>query len=267
MSIRIPAVAGTFYPADPKEILSMLRRWNPTLEDQRARAIVVPHAGYIYSGETAAKVYAKVRVPERVLLLGPNHTGLGARVAVYPEGRWRVPLGEMAVDEELTRALLEGLPEATPDTLAHREEHALEVQVNFLLWRNPHARGAFVVLKVLSWAQIQEMARHMVQLLQPFPDLLLVVSTDLSHYYPESVAQKLDAILIDALRRVDPEALWRATMEEGINMCGFIPATLLLAYLREQGYEGKGELVEYTTSARTSGDCGSVVGYAGVIYP
>lgn len=232
---------------------------------------MAPHAGYVYSGGVAGKVFAAIEVPRRVVLLGPNHTGRGPRISVMDSGTWRIPGADVPVDEELAAAILAAFPLATRDREAHRYEHALEVELPFLIARQPELRIVPVVLGVLSAGDavafgkaLHRAVREVSQASGDAGDVLVVASSDMSHYLPDDTARRVDRTALAPLLAFDPEGLYRTVIEHDISMCGFIPATAMLAYAREAG-AARPELVAYATSGEAFGDHSRVVGYAGVV--
>jgi AmmeMemoRadiSam system protein B len=261
--VREPAVAGSFYTADADALAAQVDRFLAA-GGERAPAIglVAPHAGYVYSGAIAGAVYARVDVPARVVVLGPNHTGRGARAALWPSGAWRTPLGEVAIDPALTAALAAS-PLVEPDVAAHRLEHALEVEVPFLQRARPGAAIAALCLAHLSFdacaalgATVAEAARA--------AGALVVASSDMSHYLPAALARRKDHRALERILALDPEGLYEVVHAEDISMCGIIPATVMLVAARALGAT-RAELVRYGHSAEVSGDDDQVVGYAGVL--
>lgn len=272
-SVRAPAVAGRFYPASAAELTEQVTGFLHAARGhapRRACAVMAPHAGYVYSGGVAGKVFAAVDVPRRVVLLGPNHTGRGARVSVMASGAWQLPGARVPVDEELANALLAASPVARADQAAHEFEHSLEVEVPFLVARQPALRIVPVVLGVLSASEAiafgQALHRAVTHVLGAHPgeEVLVVASSDMSHYLPDDDARRVDRTALAPLLAFDPEGLYRTVVEHDISMCGFIPATAMLAYAREAG-AARPELVAYATSAEAFGDKSRVVGYAGVV--
>lgn len=273
--LRAPAVAGRFYPSSADELgaqvaghLAAARGHAP----RRACAVMAPHAGYVYSGRVAGQVFGAIEVPRRVILLGPNHTGRGPRISVMTGGAWQIPGARAPVDEELAAALLAASPLAEADHAAHEDEHALEVEVPFLVARQPALRIVPVVLGVLSAAEAvafgEALHRAVTQVRaasrDPDEHVLVVASSDMSHYLPDETARRVDQTALAPLLSFDPEGLYRTVVEHRISMCGFIPATAMLAYARRAG-AARPELVAYATSAEAFGDKSRVVGYAGVV--
>jgi AmmeMemoRadiSam system protein B len=267
---REPAVAGRFYPGESdvlaSEVAALLGErpgGRATAEPPRsAIGLLAPHAGYMYSGRVAGATYARVDVPERVVVLCPNHTGLGAAVALWPEGAWKTPLGCVAVDVELTGALA-ACEMVKPDREAHRHEHALEVQLPFLQLRRPEVAIAALCLAHLSFPDCQKLGRAVARAASRRPTLI-VASSDMSHYIPVRQARDKDHRALDRLLHLDPKGLYEVVRREGITMCGFIPATVMLVAALELGAR-EAELVRYGSSADAGGDEHRVVGYAGAI--
>lgn len=268
MIIRRPAVAGQFYAGDPAALKDDLQRLTGGLRppaDPRAIALMVPHAGYVYSGRVAAATYTAARLASRVVILCPNHTGRGEAIALYDEGAWETPLGRALVDTPLARAVLDRCPGARVDAAAHRMEHALEVQIPFL----QH------LLSSLSFVPICVGTLHLPTLLAlgravagavtaEAPEALVIISSDMSHYVPAAVAETKDRRAIDRILALDPEGLHRTVTQQDISMCGIAPATAGLQAARLLGAQSA-RMVAYANSGDTSGDFRSVVGYAGVV--
>jgi AmmeMemoRadiSam system protein B len=264
--VRQPAVAGQFYASDKEELRNTVKRYLVFPERKRpARGVMVPHAGYMYSGKTAGVVYGSVEFPPLVLMLGPNHTGLGAPVSVYAEGAWRTPLGEVGVDEALAAALLAACPEAEADTLAHQREHSLEVQVPFLQVLLPSLRMLPVVVGTPDFGDLKALGRAVAEVVRQSEEpVMILISSDMTHFESAESARAKDRYALDALESLDAEALHRVVQERRITMCGVAPATAALVALRELGAR-KGELLDYTNSGDVSGDYRSVVAYAGMV--
>ncbi|MBI4609997.1 MAG: AmmeMemoRadiSam system protein B [Candidatus Rokubacteria bacterium] len=264
--LRRPAVAGLFYPDRADRIEADLNRLVEDVEPKvDAKAIVVPHAGWMYSGRVAGQVYGRVKLPRLAVLLGPNHTGLGPWGSVMTQGRWALPGSEVPVARELGQAILAASRLLEEDELAHSREHALEVQLPFL--RRARSDIAFVPLTLMrtELAFCAEVGRAVAAVVKTWPEpVILLSSTDLNHYESQAVSNRKDRLAIDAILGLDPERLQRTVREHAISMCGIAPTTALLAALRELG-GGSAALVSYQTSGDVSGDYDKVVGYCGVI--
>lgn len=267
-AVRKPAVAGMFYPDRPEQMEADLSR---LIEDVRPkvspRAIVVPHAGWMYSGSVAGAVYGRIALPRVALLLGPNHTGLGPRGSVMTRGAWAVPGGEIPIARDLGQALLLACPALREDELAHQREHALEVQLPFLRRLRPDLSFVPLTLGATDLAFCRQVGDAISATVAAWPEpVLLLSSTDLNHYEPQAVSKRKDRLAIDEILGLNPEGLHRTVAERGISMCGIAPTTALLYALRELGAR-EASLVKYLTSGDVNGEMARVVGYCGVIIP
>lgn len=267
--IRSPAVAGRFYPADPAQLratvaehLDQGRTGEPAAT---VCGVMAPHAGYVYSGGIAGKVFANIEVPARVVVLCPNHTGLGARISLIDEGVYRMPGTDVPIDSELAAAVLHEVPAAESERSAHLREHAIEVELPFLQQRRPDVEIVPIVLSGLSEADAIDLGEALFRAASRVDgDVLVVASSDMSHYLPDEEARRVDHIALEPLLDFDPGGLYRTVRDNDISMCGFIPATAMLAYARSANAQ-RPELVGYATSGDAFGDRERVVGYAGVI--
>jgi AmmeMemoRadiSam system protein B len=266
-ALRLPAVAGAFYPDDAASVVADARRLtspSPAVEPAAVIAAVCPHAGWMYSGALAGRLAASVVVPPRVLVLAPNHTGRGARGAVWPGGAWTLPGGEVPVDAAFCRALCEASTLLEPDVDAHLDEHAIEVLVPLLAARQPALHLAPVVLGGLSFGECETLAGAVARAVEAAPGpTLIVASSDMSHYLPDSTTRVLDARALEPLEALDGHGLYRTVREHGITMCGVIPTTVAILAARALGAT-RSTHVGYATSADAGGDKHRVVGYAAV---
>lgn len=263
---RRPAVAGQFYPGSPEQLRAFLYDAVRTLPDLKpVVGVVSPHAGYVYSGKVAGAVYGQIEVPDVAVLLGPNHTGLGTRASLMARGAWATPLGHVSIDEDLADTLRQSCPILEEDSLAHAHEHSLEVQLPFLQYRNPRIRIVPITFMLESLAEVQEAAAGIADALSGWPGrVLLVASSDMTHYEPQERAKEKDDKAIAHVLRLDGEGLLDTTKRHKISMCGVIPTSVMLLASKRLGAT-RGELVAYATSGEVSGDHQSVVGYAGMI--
>jgi AmmeMemoRadiSam system protein B len=226
---------------------------------------MVPHAGYVYSGAIAGETFARVQIPSRIVIIGPNHHGVGHPAAVFPAGSWLTPLGEAAVDGELADLLLAECPGLSADPSAHRFEHSLEVQVPFIQILNPQAAIVPICLGHLCLEDLLAIGKALGKVLTRFgQNVLLVASTDMTHYEPGDIARGKDRLALDRVLAIDPEGLYRTVCERRISMCGFMPTVMMLAAATELGAT-TARLVRYGNSGDVTGDQTEVVGYAGVI--
>jgi hypothetical protein len=264
MTLRPPAVAGLFYPGNPVELREMIEKFTSAPGEKRAaKAVMVPHAGYIYSGKTAGAVYSWTLLPRRFLILGPNHTGLGPALSLSPSGAWETPLGEAPVDVNLNEVLLAACPAVRPDAEGHRREHAIEVQLPFLQTLTGDFRFAALTVAEYELRALESLGGAIASVIESNRDVLLVVSSDMTHYEDAESARCKDSYAIEAMEALDAAALFRAVNEKDISMCGFAPAVAAMAALKKMG-ASSGELLDYTNSGDASGDYERVVAYAGM---
>jgi AmmeMemoRadiSam system protein B len=262
--IRQPAVAGQFYPGGAAALTRDLDTYvGDAAEARPAIGIVSPHAGYVYSGAVAGCVFGAVTVPRRVLILAPNHTGLGGTFSLWPEGSWATPLGEVAVDADLTAAL-GACSLVSTETFAHLREHSAEVQVPFVRHRNPEASIAAVVIASRSPSELREFGAAVAEAVRRAGEVLIVASSDMTHYEPHEEAIRKDKQAIDRICALDPEGLLRTVAEHQISMCGAAPTAAMLFAANALGAR-EASLARYRTSGDASGDYTQVVGYAGVV--
>nr|WP_320011952.1 AmmeMemoRadiSam system protein B [uncultured Desulfobulbus sp.] len=264
---RMPAVADRFYPGDPNPLRRNIAKLTPLIavsEKQTALAVVMPHAGYIYSGATAGATIARVEVPETVLIMGPNHHGRGAALALGTED-WQMPMGIVPIDQQLAEAILHSSPRIQADEAAHIYEHSLEVQVPFLQALQPALKIVPIVISALSFEACQQVARELALaigcLRRP---VLILASTDMSHYESRENASRKDHLALERILAMDAQGLYSTVVGQHISMCGIMPTTIALLAAQELGAT-KAELVRYTDSGEASGDTSQVVGYAGLV--
>ena len=269
--VRPPAVAGMFYPGQRRDLdrlLDDLCAGDAPGPRRTCRAILVPHAGLKYSGRIAAQVWQQVAIPDRVIIFAPKHTRAGAPWAVAPHHAWAIPDHHVPGDPELARRLAESIPQLELDAAAHRDEHAIEVQLPLLARLAPHARMVGVVISYADWNHCQYFAQSLARFLQEDPDPpLLVISSDMNHFAAEQENRRLDEIALRAIGQHDPAHLLQTVQDNDISMCGVIPATIVLETLRLWGGLNEHHLVAYSTSADAGGDTDRVVGYAGLLFP
>ncbi len=266
MSVRRPAVAGSFYPADKAELREMIGEFaEPGRKREKALGVISPHAGYIYSGKGAAIVFSRVEIPKDVIVLGPNHRGIGADIALWPEGSWSTPLGEVEVNAELGEMIGAETSLVELDEGAHQSEHSLEVQIPFLQYFRKDFRLTALCLLRMSYAQCEELGKAISRAVKEWDQpALMVASSDMSHYLPAEKAKRQDRMALDQALQLNPEGLYAAVVRNNISMCGFIPATVMLVAARELGAESA-ELADYRNSGEVTGDDREVVSYAAVI--
>jgi len=270
---REPAVAGMFYAGSGPELEGQIE-WCyrhelgpgsvPRLNSRGPReitAVVVPHAGYLYSGPVAAHAFkelAEEGLPDTAIILGPNHTGYGYPVSMWTGGGWNTPLGTVEVDQELTRELLGGVIGA--DETAHLHEHSIEVQLPWL----QHLHMAVKIVPIAMLAQDLETARAVGRAISAVGgNAIIIASSDFTHYEPYAVAAQKDSSLIEAVVALDEEELYRRCERLDCTMCGYGPVASAIVATKEMK-AGRASLLKYATSGDTSGDFSRVVGYASI---
>jgi len=274
MKTRKPAVAGMFYAGTAGELEEQIG-WCykhelgpgtiPRVNSKGLReivAIVVPHAGYYYSGPVAAHAYKELAddgVFDTAVIVGPNHTGYGYPVSVWAGGVWTTPLGEVEVNKELSKRLLGDVIKA--DETAHIHEHSIEVQLPWL----QHLYKKVRIVPITMLAQDIETARIVGKSIgQAGDNLVIVASSDLTHYEPHSIAMEKDSSVIEAIIALDEEELYERCERLGCTMCGYGPVAAAIVAAREM--KGKtASLLKYATSGDTSGDFSRVVGYGSIV--
>ena len=275
MRRRPPAVAGLFYPAQSAQLLeavtTLLGDAGPVVP-RSAVAAMAPHAGYVYSGRTAARVFAALEVPRRVIVLAPNHTGDGDAPhggSVCALGVLATPMGDVPVDEPLAAALIAECPYLADDPPAHRREHAVEVELPFLLARRPDVRVVPVVLAWHDWPRTRALGEALARVVcqaagKGGGPVLLLASSDMNHFESAAVAEAKDRLALAALERLDGEELLEVTRRHRVSMCGRVPAAAVAHAARLLGAQ-RASLVDYSHSGMVTGDASQVVAYAGVI--
>src|SRR6266478_8476344 len=267
--LRLPAVAGRFYPSNPAELTSLVNKYakkEPGIAPTRVRACLVPHAGYLYSGHVAGAVFACVALPKKILILGVRHFPRGEPVAILSGGAWRTPLGDAEIDASLAETLLGACRLLQEDSVAHSAEHSLEVQLPFLQVLAPGFTFVPVALGTVRYEDLVTVGAALARVLETAKeDVLLLTTSDLNHYEDDATTRVKDHKAIAQLLARNPRGLFDTCRNESISMCGLAPAVAMLTALNALGVK-KSELVKYATSADVSGDRDTVVGYAGMIF-
>jgi AmmeMemoRadiSam system protein B/AmmeMemoRadiSam system protein A len=254
---RPPAVAGAFYAAAPDQLLADVRGLLAAAGPRASataglKALIVPHAGYVYSGPVAASAYAALRGSEsriqRVVLFGPAHRVPVRGLAAPRADAFETPLGEVRIDRATLRRA-EGLPQVLVDDRPHAPEHSLEVQLPFL----QHLLGSFELVPFVVGDATAEEVAEVMERLWGGPETLIVVSSDLSHYYDQATARRLDAATSRAIEALDPDGL------DEESACGRIPIRGLLVAARRRGL--RVDTLDVRNSGDTAGPSDRVVGY------
>ncbi|MDD5196785.1 MAG: AmmeMemoRadiSam system protein B [Candidatus Omnitrophica bacterium] len=266
--IRRAQVAGQFYPAKASDIQEQIGGFIDGQEVKiDALACLLPHAGYQYSGRVASQTVARINIKDKVVLLGPNHTGNGAVYSLMAEGAWQTPLGRVNIDTLLAKSILVGSKYLENDSLAHAREHSLEVELPIL----QYFKDAFEIVPIAFMSDdltvLKKIGEEIAGVIQDAglkERTLLVASSDLTHYEPQSAAVEKDKKAIAAILELNPDKLMREVKNSNISMCGYAPVIAMLAAVNSLGAKGA-RLVKYQTSADSTGDESAVVGYAGII--
>jgi AmmeMemoRadiSam system protein B len=263
--VRMPAVAGHFYPGSRETLLRAIRSYTSTrAEKLKALGCVVPHAGYMYSGHVAGAVFARLELPARYIILCPNHTGHGQPLAIMSEGRWLTPLGEVPVDAPLAAELKRAMPELTDDLDSQRHEHALEVQLPFLQALKNDFSFVPITVGTSRYDALVALGEAMAAVIaNQHEPVMLIASSDMNHYETDSTTRVKDRKAIDRILALDPPGLYDVIMNEHVTMCGFGPTIAMLTAAKSLG-ANSAELIRYATSGDVSGDRDAVVGYAGI---
>jgi MEMO1 family protein len=262
---RLPAVAGRFYPEDPELLRAELASYLPSSEKAApAFGCIVPHAGYMYSGHVAGAVFARLAVPQRCVVLCPNHTGRGRPLAIMSSGAWQTPLGPAAIDSELAEELKRRFSLLNEDAAAHRSEHAAEVELPFLQTRRPGFTFVPIALGTGQLEILEDLGRALAEVAAQSEPVLIIASSDMNHYENDTITRIKDHKAIDRILALDARGLFEVVTAEKISMCGFGPAVAMLTAAKRLGAT-QADLVKYATSGDISGDREMVVGYAGVV--
>lgn len=263
---RNPAVAGQFYyDAVSKLDLQVRQYTDKSALKEKAIAIVSPHAGLVYSGSVAGAVYSGIEFPETFILLGPNHTGVGPKISLMESGEWAIPTGVFEIDKTLAQRISLNTGIVTKDTQAHMFEHSLEVQLPFIAYFSRNVKIVPVAILSASLEECRILGEGIAKSIKDSGhSVVIVASSDMSHYIPEETARKKDTMAIDRILAIDPEGMHETVLREKISMCGYLPVTAALYAAKALGARSA-RLVKYTTSAEVSGDYDHVVGYSGII--
>jgi len=263
---RTPSVAGQFYYGTVPKLTQQVNEFiDISVKKERVIGAVCPHAGLMYSGSVAGAVYSAIDFPETFVLIGPNHTGLGARVSLMESGEWEIPTGTFQVDEKIAHRIAMNVPLVTKDAKAHMFEHSLEVQLPFIAYFSQQVKIVPIAILSASVEDCKKLGEGIAKAVKTAGyRVVLIASSDMSHYVSDTIARQKDRKAIDRILELDPEGLFHTVVKERISMCGYMPVTTLLFAAKALGAESA-RLVKYATSADVSGDYDHVVGYAGIV--
>lgn len=263
---RMPYVAGSFYPGQRDRLRETIERMtDSSVAKKRALAIVAPHAGYEYSGPVAGAVFSSVEIPLTVVILGPGHREVESLLAIQKEGSWLTPLGESPIQSDLAALILSLCPLAREDERSHRWEHSLEVELPFIQYFEKRAAIVPVCVSYeTEYGDLESFGRSLAAAVRAYGgNVLIVASTDMSHYVSQKTAEIKDSLAIRRILELDARGLFDTVRDQGISMCGYQPTTSALVAAVELG-AGTADLVRYETSGERTGDFSQVVGYAGI---
>ncbi|HWP38988.1 MAG TPA: AmmeMemoRadiSam system protein B [Gemmatimonadales bacterium] len=266
-------MAGRFYPADPRELRSLVNTLLAEAEIAsagrvRALGAIVPHAGLMYSGACAARVFAGLEIPQLVVAIAPNHTGrvtAPGGASAWTAGGFETPLGRVAVHREFMSRLTERCTLISHDPAAHRAEHAIEVELPFLQVCSPESAVVPLVLAFDDWTRCRLLAEGLAQTVTEWPEpVLLLASSDMTHYEPAALAERKDLQVLERISALDGRGVLDTCRRLGVTMCGRAPAAVVLEASRRLGAQ-RAVVVDYRHSGWVTGEDDSVVGYAGVV--
>jgi len=268
--VRTASYAGTWYPGTVKELQAQLDEYLLPIEafaaPSKIRSLVSPHAGYSYSGATAGYAYKGLDPNgyKTVVVLAPSHREALSGVAPWSRGAFETPLGMLAIDEEFCEKVFSGWDAAHPSPLAHRLEHSLEMQLPFL----QRVLLDFALVPILTGEHSLDFARELADRLKAAigerEDVLVVASTDLSHFHQAEIAEQLDGVASQCIENLDVEGLWKAARAGTCELCGLMPVLTVLSMSSARESAGS-KVLKYTHSGSMTGDLSSVVGYLSAI--
>ncbi len=263
--IRQAKFAGQFYPGSPEQLKMELQGLIPDNSiTKKVIGVVSPHAGYVYSGRVTGRLLASVEIPSTVILLGPNHRGAGALAALAPEHYWQTPLGLVQLDKKLAGLIKKHLPVVTEDSLAHANEHSLEVQLPFLQYLRHDLKIVPISMAFGDYAGCEYLGKGLADAIKESGENpLILASSDMNHYESDQVSRQKDSLVLERLLAFDPQGMLEAARSKKVTMCGVVPTAVMLIAARQLGAT-TAELTDYTNSGEVNGDMRQVVGYAGV---
>jgi AmmeMemoRadiSam system protein B len=237
----------------------------------QADAVLVPHAGWQYSGRLAAQTFKRVQIPRWTVIFAPQHRGGGAEWAVAPHKTWLLPGKNVEANLAMTDRMIQAVDFFAYDAVPHAHEHSVEVLLPIIARLAPETKISAVAMATTTWEMIKQGAAQFAQFLDALPERpLLVISSDMNHFANEETTRRVDKLALDAIYQAvadqNPEYALQTIYERRISMCGVVPAVFVMETLRSMGRLAHVEEAGYTTSAEASGDSSRVVGYAGLVF-
>ncbi len=276
--LRLPAVAGQHYFADTDKLkLQIKHSFTHELgpgalpgerSDKRVHGIIVPHGAFMFSGACAAHAYKLIgesAKPDVVIIIGPNHTGTGAGLAVYPSGAWKTPLGEVKVDEAFAKAIVKHGEMLDLDEMAHQYEPSIETQLPFLQYVLPDVPIVPILMMIHDMDACDDVAFSIVDAAEELKKkVLIIASSDFSHFVPARVASELDDLVLQNIEKLDEERLMKTIERKKVSMCGFAPVSAMMVACKEMGAK-QARVLKYYTSGEILNDDTQVNGYASCV--
>ena len=276
MKKRPPAQAGTFYPDTEGALRTQIQQsflhplgpgaipTIPGTRNQNLLGLIVPHAGYSYSGPVAAHSYyhqASAGIFESIIILGPNHTGLGSGVSTMTEGEWSTPLGDVPIDTDLAQEIVDSSHLVDVEDEAHRNEHSIEVQLPFLQFIYPRRFKFVPICMMLQDLQTSIEVGEAIAKAAENHRAIVLASSDWTHYEPQEQAQSKDKQAIEEALQMNEKKFQEIIEERSVSACGYGPVTAMIHAAKLRGAKS-GNLLSYQTSGDVTGDKSAVVGYA-----
>jgi MEMO1 family protein len=278
---RVPTVAGMFYPDNARELRALIDhsfrnqrfgpgRAPPSTDKRKIYGIVSPHAGYVYSGAVAANGFYEVSSIDfqDVIMVGPNHYGIGSWVAAMKDGTWETPLGEVQVNSQLAEKIAGRSPALNFDDYAHSRDHCLEVQLPFL----QYIKQDFKIVPVVLISQRSDIAFDLGNAISEtimekdtLDSTMLLASSDFTHYEPNREAHRKDGELIKTILALDVNKFYAVLERLNVSACGYGAIATMMVAARNLGAT-RGELLKYATSGDVTGDISAVVGYSSIVF-
>jgi len=277
---RKPAAAGTFYEADRDELLMQINSCfnsphgpqklpkSKSEMDAPPPIIVSPHAGYMYSGPVAAHGFYEISIrrrPESIVIIGPNHFGIGTDVSIYPRDSWITPLGEAKIDTQLVTKLSNSSEIFSLDEFSHMEEHSIEVQIPFLQYVYGEIKFVPICMLDQSVSVAKLIGEILADVISEPEKILVVASSDFSHYVSHDEALRRDLPVIERILKLDIDGFYQEISHRKATLCGYGPIAAAMSFARKIGYKTS-RLLKYATSGDVTGEKSSVVGYASIMF-
>jgi MEMO1 family protein len=265
--IREAVFAGQFYPENRRAIIKQLDSFSEKKgpkKDILAKGLVLPHAGYVYSGRVALETILSFEISRTIIIIGPNHTGSGKDFSLSGASGWQTPLGEVKIDKGLSSKILDSSKYIEKDDQAHQFEHSIEVQLPLLQYAKKDFKIVPIIISSFDLGAYREIGIELAGVIKSSKqDVTVIASSDLTHYESQSEAESKDRKAIEAITALDTEGLMETKERLEISMCGFAPCAIMIEAVKNLGAR-QGKLIRYQTSGEATGDYQAVVGYAGL---